>query len=162
MTTPDRSLPRRRSAFTLLEILIVVVILAILAVLVIAHFAGATTDAERTAFVASGRTFKEAATRYWIDNGVYLEDASSGVLPTGFGPYVLDQAWGETPIGGVWDTELNSFGLTSALGVHFNGMGETRDDAYMAQIDAVVDDGDLSSGGFRKIAGDRYYFVLED
>ena len=55
-----------------------------------------------------------------------------------------------------------NIGLTSALGVHFNGMGETRDDAYMSGIDAVVDDGNLSTGGFRKLAGDRYYFILED
>ncbi len=32
----------------------------------------------------------------------------------------------------------------------------------MAEIDAKFDDGDLSKGKFRKIASDRYYFVLED
>ena len=67
---------------------------------------------------------------------------------------------GGTPIGGVWDAENNSFGLTSSIGVHFNGMGKTRDDAYMQQIDAAMDDGDLATGGFRKIAGDRYYMVV--
>ena len=152
----------RAKGFTLVEILIVVVILGILAAIVIPRFTDAAGDTERAAFAASGRSFKESALRYWLDNGVYLEDSSSGVLPTGFEPYVTEHSWGETPIGGVWDSELNSFGLTSALGVHFNGQGITRDDAYMVEIDAVVDDGDLFTGGFRKIAGDRYYFVLAD
>ena len=93
-----RPTPRPRAGFTLIEILIVVVILGIITSIVIAHFAGATVDAERAAFISSGRTFKDAATRYWLDNGVYLEDASSGVLPTGFDPYVLEQAWGETMV----------------------------------------------------------------
>jgi prepilin-type N-terminal cleavage/methylation domain-containing protein len=160
--TASRRTPELRRGFTLIEVLIVVVILGILATIVLATFRGTTEDAEQTAFTASGRIFSDAALRYWIDNREYLEDASSGVLPAGFEPYVLESAWGETPIGGVWDTELNSFGIVSALGVHFDGTGETRGDAYMLEIDAVVDDGDLTTGGFRRLAGDRYYFVLAD
>jgi hypothetical protein len=30
----------------------------------------------------------------------------------------------------------------------------------MQQIDAAMDDGDLATGAFRKIAGDRYYMVV--
>ncbi len=30
----------------------------------------------------------------------------------------------------------------------------------MQQIDAAMDDGDLATGGFRKIADDRYYMVV--
>jgi prepilin-type N-terminal cleavage/methylation domain-containing protein len=150
-----------RNGFTLIEILIVVVILGLLAATVIAQFLGATEDAERTAFIANGNIFREQAKHYQLDNGVFLDDASSGELPQGFGYYVQQDKWeGGTPIGGVWDSELNSFGLTSSLGVHFNGVGETRDDAYMQQIDAAMDDGDLATGSFRKIAGDRYYMVV--
>ena len=77
------------------------------------------------------------------------------------GYYVQQNKWeGGTPVGGVWDAELNSFGLTSSIGVHFNGTGRTRDDTYMRQIDAAMDDGDLATGSFRKIAGDRYYMVV--
>ena len=40
-------------------------------------------------------------------------------------------------------------------------MGESnRDDAYMTQVDSLFDDGNLSTGGFRKIAADRYYFSV--
>jgi hypothetical protein len=66
-----------------------------------------------------------------------------------------------TPLGGVWDVEQGSFGVTSALGVDFvNGGGEDRDDAYMLEIDRTCDDGDLATGQFRKIADGRYYYIL--
>jgi type II secretory pathway pseudopilin PulG len=140
-----------------------VIILGILASVVLAFVGESREDAARTAFASSGKVLVEAASRYRFDTGAYLEDSSSGALPSGFGAYVLASQWtSPTPIGGVWDAELNSFGITSGLGVHFNGTGTTRDDAYMAQIDAMLDDGDLGAGGFRKISGDRYYFVIAD
>jgi hypothetical protein len=67
-----------------------------------------------------------------------------------------------TPIGGVWDTEFNDNGVTSALRIHFNGEGETRDDAYMQQVDAIVDDGNLATGGFQRLAAGRYYAIIAD
>jgi hypothetical protein len=32
----------------------------------------------------------------------------------------------------------------------------------MTTLDAMVDDGELATGGFRKLADTRYYFVLAD
>jgi prepilin-type N-terminal cleavage/methylation domain-containing protein len=152
--------PTACTAFTLIEVLIVVVLLGVLAAIVIANVSTTSDDAQRTAFVRSGRIFANAATRYWIENGDYLEGAASGVLPAGFEPYVMETAWGETPIGGVWDTERDSFGVRAAIGVHFDGTGVTRDDAYMTTLDDMVDDGDLATGGFRKLDTDRYYFII--
>ncbi len=152
-----------RQGFTLIEILIVVVIVGILASIVIAQFRDASDDSMRATFLINGKTFVEAAMRFQLDTGQFLEDSSSGALPAGFEQYVQPEKWvGGTPIGGVWDAELNSFGITSALGVHFNGAGVTRDDVYMSQIDAAIDDGDLATGGFRRIAGDRYSFIIVD
>jgi prepilin-type N-terminal cleavage/methylation domain-containing protein len=159
---PCRRWPSRTTAFTLIEILIVVVILGILAMVVISLFRTTTDDAMRTAFVTSARSYCEAAVRYRLDTHEYLENAASGVMPAGFATYIRTADWGHTPLGGVWDTELNTFGVTSALGVHFNGTGQTRDDVYMQEVDARFDDGDLTTGGFRKLDADRYYFVLAD
>jgi prepilin-type N-terminal cleavage/methylation domain-containing protein len=148
--------------FTLIEILIVLAILGILAGIVISQFTGVTEDAERQAFITSGRTFAEAAERFNLDYGVYPEDSASGALPTGFGDYITYNQWeGGTPIGGVWDSDQD-FGIGSAIGVHFDGTGITRDDTYMQEIDAAVDNGDLDTGYFRKLADERYYFVLLD
>ncbi len=152
-----------RQGFTLIEILIVLVIVGILASIVIAQFRDASDDAVRSAFLINGKTFVESAMRFQLDTGQFLEDSGSGFLPAGFEQYIQPEKWiGGTPIGGVWDAEPNSFGITSALGVHFNGTGATREDAYMAQLDAAVDDGDLATGSFRQIAGDRYYFIIVD
>jgi len=32
----------------------------------------------------------------------------------------------------------------------------------MQQIDEITDDGDLATGAFRKIADDRYYFIVAE
>jgi prepilin-type N-terminal cleavage/methylation domain-containing protein len=153
----------RRTGFTLIEILIVVIVLGILAAIVIPQFVSATDDAARASFIANIRIFGEAAKRYMLDTGEYLEDSASGTLPAGWEPYIQELRWTEvTPIGGRWDFELDSFGIKSAYGVHFNGEGDTRDDAYMQEIDALIDNGDLTTGPFRKLAGDRYYWVLEE
>ena len=55
---------------------------------------------------------------------------------------------------------MNSFGVTSAIGVHFDGTGETRAVGYMAALDLEYDDGDLATGGFRQLAADRYYWII--
>ena len=62
----------------------------------------------------------------------------------------------------MWDFEQDSYGIKSAFGVHFWGGNGNQDDEYMRKIDEVFDNGDLATGQFRKIAADRYYFVLAD
>ena len=157
---PRRSVP----AFTLVEVLIVVVILGVLAAIVIPQFADATAQSNRSVFVTNLKAYVKAAQLYRFDTGQYLEDASSGVVPTGFDAYIDAGSWqSETPIGGVWDTEFEGIGdVTSALGVHFDGTGISRDDMYMAQIDELLDDGDLTTGTFRRLAAGRYYFVIAE
>jgi hypothetical protein len=48
------------------------------------------------------------------------------------------------------------------LGVHFWGGGVVHPgDAYMQEVDALCDDGELTTGSFRKIANDRYYLIIQ-
>jgi len=155
---------KRATGFTLIELLIVVVILGILASVVIGQVNGISDNAQRAAFISSGQIFQEAAYRYYLDNGSYPENRGSGKLPDGFGYYITSQQWKKgTPIGGLWDMSFDQYGLTSSLGVHFkNGTGPRKDDAYMQQIDAMIDDGDLTTGMFQKVGGKRYYFVVAE
>ncbi|MEM7228114.1 MAG: prepilin-type N-terminal cleavage/methylation domain-containing protein [Planctomycetota bacterium] len=150
-------------AFTLMEILIVVVILGVLSAITVPAISGTTDDARKTSFVSSLKTYVKAVQRYRIDNGAYPADGSSGVIPAGLDVYVDENNFNSvTPIGGVWDTELGSYGVTAAIGVHFDGSGDTQNDAYMATIDAMLDDGDLAAGAFQRIDGGRYYYILAD
>jgi prepilin-type N-terminal cleavage/methylation domain-containing protein len=147
-----------RSAFTLVEILIVVVIIGILAAIVVPQFVGATDEARRGSFIASLKTYADACEYFVAREGHYPPDGSSGALPTGFDEYVdEDEYESPTPIGGVWDTEFNDSGVTSAIGVHFNG--DPVPD-YMLQIDETLDDGDLDSGIFQQLAADRFYYIV--
>lgn len=150
----------RENGFTLIELLLVVVILGVLAAVVFPLFGDIHKNVEQTAFISDLRVFVDAANIYYTKENAYLEDASSGVVPTGFAPYIDTDVWERpTPIGGVWDTERDSYGVTSAMGVHFNGV-TPPDDTYMLQLDDVYDDNDLTTGRFRKLATDRFYHIV--
>jgi general secretion pathway protein G len=159
---PGRRVKQR--AFTLVEILIVVAILGILAALVVPGYVGAMDETARGAFIADLKIFGDAAALYYARTGEYLEDADSGVIPSGFDSYIDEARWTTgTPIGGVWDTEQYDLGgVASAIGVDFDGTGNTRDDAYMLQIDQTFDDGDLADGLFRKLGDGLYYFIVDE
>ncbi len=149
--------------FTLVEILIVVIILGILAALVIPSMAASTDEAQQQVFIDSLKSYAQATWVYMNQTGEYLEDSSSGDCPAGWETYVHEGRWtAGTPIGGVWDFELDSHGIKSAFGVHFDNAASRKDDTFMLQIDSKFDNGDLSTGIFRKIAADRYYYILED
>jgi prepilin-type N-terminal cleavage/methylation domain-containing protein len=151
---------RTHTGFTLVEILIVVAILGILAAIVVPQFSTTTLQSMNTCFATSLRAFVEAAKMLHVRTGDYPEDASSGICPAGLDNYIPAARWeGGTPLGGVWDSELNSFGYTSSIGVHFMN-GAAKDDAYMTQVDLLLDDGNLNTGCFRKIAGNRYYYIV--
>ncbi len=138
----------------------VVVILGIMAAIVVPQFAGTAQDAQIGAFISSVKTYADAAEYYAAREGSYPVDGSSGVVPAGFEAYIDEDEWTQgTPMGGVWDTEFNDSGVTAAVGVHFNG-GTNPGDSVMILVDERFDNGDLATGSFRKLANDRYYYVL--
>jgi len=71
--------PTRRSAFTLIELLLVLVILGILAAIVVPKFAGRTEDARKTAATTQISSFGTALDAFEVDNGYYPK-GKSGLL----------------------------------------------------------------------------------
>ncbi len=146
-----------------MEVLIVVVIIGVLAAIVIPQFANATESARKSAFVADVNTFAERAFLFMAETNELLPDSSSGQCPAGFENYIDPDKWeAGTPIGGVWDAERDGFadsGMLAGFGVHFNN-GDDPGDDYMRHIDEMLDDGDLDTGGFRKVDTNRFYFLL--
>ena len=160
---PARRLAPRERGFTLIEVLIVLIVLGLLAGIVMANVGTASEDSRRGAFITSLKTFVRLESGYRAETGNYLEDASSGVCPAGFERFIRREDWERiTPIGGVWDSQRDEDGITSAIGVHFSGPGATRDDAYMLKLDLQFDDGNLATGGFRKLESDRYYWCIAE
>ncbi len=149
----------RRYGFTLVEIMIVVVILGLLASLALPAYQKVRRKAQNATFIGEMRTFAGAAETYMLETGSYLEDSGSGAVPSGFGDYISVGKWTNgTPLGGVWDMELDSFGIKAGFGVH----GPIAPKEQLEEVDEDFDDGDLSTGKFRQIAADRYYYILED
>ncbi|MEL6797073.1 MAG: type II secretion system protein [Planctomycetota bacterium] len=161
MPRTARSIPARPRAFTLVEMLIVVVILGIVAAVVVPSFANAVEPSKHASFATSARAFSQAIQLYRAENGVWPEDGTSGQAPAGTEDLLdLDAFESPTPVGGVWDGESDGAGLAYGIGVHFDGTGVTRDDTYMIDIDIMMDDGDLSTGGFMSFPDNRYYLVI--
>ncbi|MEM8834326.1 MAG: type II secretion system protein [Planctomycetota bacterium] len=151
-------------AFTLVEILIVVVILGVLAAIVIPQFTTVNDEARQATFASNLRIIEDGCALFLVSNGVWPEDGGSGTIPDGLDEYIpVNDFENGTPIGGVWDCENDDAGdVVFAVGVHFDGTGETRDDDYMNAIDAMLNDGDVETGAFRRIADARYYTVMEE
>ncbi len=155
---------KRNSGFTLAELAIVVLILGILAAVGVPKIINKSAEAEAVAFARELMVFVDASDVFYAYNGEWPIDSSSGQLGNGnpFGEYLSGRQWVRpTPLGGVWDFENNDSGVTAAVGVHFyNTPNPTV--AFMTEIDAVFDDGNVTTGAFRRLATDRYYYILEE
>ncbi len=145
--------------FTLIELLLVVGILGLLAAIVVPMYPRLTGDVYRTAFVRDLRTYILAADLYRIRKGQYPESSEPGQAPAGWEKYTELHKWTtNTPIGGQWYIVRDSDGVQMAIGVCFSG--DARSDDYMQKIDVVLDDGDLSTGSFRKVDSNRYFYII--
>ncbi len=150
---------RRTSAFTLVEIMIVVAIIALLAAMALPSFLRARERAKDAKFMNALRIATDAFQMYAMENNTYPADANRAVVPAGmalyFGP-TLD--WTKpTPIGGDWDWDYHVFGFTAGVSVIASPVDATQ----LTEVDAKIDDGDLSSGAFKSTAGDRYTSIIE-
>lgn len=157
--------PVFRRGFSLVEMLMVLTILSIMAALAIPEIGSSLDESQQVAFVQDLRILANAAIQHRIRTGEPLEDASSGAAPEGIEALVQPEQWeAGTPIGGQWDAERDSYGIRSAVGVHFYQMKGRRVPAleFMQRVDALIDDGDITSGHFRRLAANRFYLVLEE
>ena len=150
---------RRNSAFTLVEIMIVVSVIALLAMIALPSFLRARRRSQNAAFVNDLRIVTSAFSLYAAEHTDYPPNATPGVLPPEmdgyFGPTFNFSA--ATPIGGSWDWVNRRVGTLVGVAV----MNPTADTEQLEEIDALIDDGDLSQGAFARAAGGRYVLSLE-
>lgn len=147
---------RLRDAFTLVEIMIVVAIIGVLAAMAIPSFMKAREESQAKRFVNDMRIACDAFMQYSINTGGYPPDRTPAVIPPGMADYLTGMSWTRrTTIGGTWDWDYLQFGCTAGVSVY----RPERTDSQMAAIDAMLDDGNLATGAFRKRTSGFIYMI---
>jgi len=156
----------KRSAFTLVELMIIVAILSDVLIVAMPAFLRARNLAQNTKFITDLRTGTAGFEMYAAENNRYPNQAAPGAIPSGMNPYLNGMAWSSTtPIGGLWDWEPGAGSPllpVAQLGVSFvAGTPGNPDDVRMTDIDTRMDNGALSTGGFRKQSDSTYMHIIE-
>lgn len=149
--------PRRRNAgFSIIEIMIVVVIISVIAMLALPAFTRIRRATQSARFISDLRVFTQAFEGYATLNGALPPNSASGIVPVGMGGDLKVNVWTEVnSIGGRWNWDNNG---TGQAGVATSGV--TAPLSQMIQIDAKIDDGDLSNGLFQQVNPTKYIYYI--
>jgi type IV pilus assembly protein PilA len=140
----------------LVEIMIVVTIIGLLAALALPAFTRVRQAARQTAFINDLRTGRTAFETFALEQGAWPPDGIAGI-PAIMNDVLLPERWSlPTPIGGFWDWDFNQFGFVAGLSVR----NPTVSNSEMQQIDAKIDDGNLTTGVFQQ-RSNGFIYVLE-
>ena len=151
---------KKKSGFSLLEIMIVCAIILDIALIALPSFVRSRKFAQNTRFMTDLRTCVDGFEMYAAEHSSYPPNAGPGVIPAGMPQYLAGLDWtSPTSIGGTWNWDNNRNGSVAAVGLLYaNGSG---DDVRMADIDERLDNGILTTGGFRKKTANIFAQILE-
>ena len=143
--------------FTLVEIMIAVAIIGLLAAIAIPNFQRARVRSQYSKIGNDFRVFGQAFQQYAMETGDYPPD-SHITLPPGMDQYIKSGQWLDArPLGGTYNWEgPNSYPYA---GISIYQPNAT--DAQFAELDAMIDDGDTSTGEFRQTPNGRYTYIVE-
>ena len=160
-TTPHRFRHDVTRGFTLVEIMIVVVIIGLLAALAIPAFQRVQRASQNARAINDWRVFAQAFEIYNTQNGVLPNNVGPGVVPTTpvsmNGDFKVATWQAVTVLGGRWNWD-NNLSTGGVAGVSISGY--TADDVQMSEIDAKIDDGDLTTGNFMQVSPTRITYII--
>ncbi len=139
--------------------MIVVLIIGLLATLSFPAFQRSRIAAQSNRFVSDLRTFSHAFENFSLQTGNWPAAAASGVVPTDMEEDIKVTVWRvpQNSVGGQWAWDRSAYGMAAGISV----TGVTVPDQQMERIDARIDDGDLTTGLFRKV-GARFIYILQE
>lgn len=138
--------------------MIVAVIIGLLAALAIPAITKVQRRSQNSRFVNDLRVFSQAFETYATENGGWPANVGPGVVPASMSGTFKTDVWVATTIvGGRWNWDRNINGINAAISIS----SATASAAQMTEIDALIDDGDLSTGHFQFISN-RYMYILEN
>ena len=142
--------PRPSPAFTLVELIAIIVVLAVLAGVAIPTFLDLSARAKVSRTAASWKVLSRAVNQYMIDNAdAAAPNVNDALMPPQLDPYLINSDFSRTPpVGGMWDyDEWSAFGGAGVgLRVSVSITQSPEPQSIFQRIDAIVDDGNLSTG----------------
>ena len=136
--------------------MIVVVIIGLLAALAIPAFARVQKASRVSRFLNDLRVASGAIEQYTLEKGAWPPDGNAS-FGTQLADYLPPGRWnGATIFGGYWDWDYNNFGFTAGLSLE----NYTAQESELEEVDRRIDDGDLSTGKFRRTGGNRVSWIL--
>jgi type IV pilus assembly protein PilA len=139
--------------------MIVVVIIGLLAALAIPAFQRVQRASQNSRVANDFRVFSEAFEQYATQYGAWPLDRPAGMTPSGMTGALVKGQWKSVPtIGGLWkwDNTLSSGGYAGISIVNF-----TASDAQLTEIDAKIDDGNLTTGNLQKTTPTTFTLILQ-
>ncbi len=137
--------------------MVVVVIIGLLAAMALPAFQRVKQSAVSKRYLNDARQVRDGAERYALENGSFPPNGIGG-LHASLRGYIPDSIFNATttPLGGVWDWDFQQDGFTASISVY----QYTVSDAQLRDIDRTIDDGDLTTGLFRKM-GSKAIFIIQ-
>ncbi len=142
--------------FSLIEIFIAITIIGFLITMAVPAVRKVIRASQNNVVINDLRVFSSAFQQYAGEYGTYPDDQSSGEsYPSGMEGYLRETTWMRvTPIGGNYDWDKNALhqGTKYEAIITINDAQENDiivSLEQLAEIDDLIDDGDLNSGYFR-------------
>lgn len=150
--------------FTLVELLVVVAIIGIIAAIAIPNLLAAMERSRISRVAADLKTFETGFLEYALDNDEFPPDSHLDApyhLKNGYGTeeYLPIENWvAPEPFGGHYNWE-------GPDNYPYAGISLWNTNATVEQaekLDAVLDDGDLTTGAFRQTPNGRFTYIIDE
>jgi len=130
--------------------MIVVIVIGVLAALALPALQRVQERALVSRLANDFRQFEAAFQRHVLESGQWPPPADAGEIPAGMNGQLPAAFTQTSPLGGnyLWSGPSHTIVLRNS---------QARD-AIMQRVDALIDDGDLTTGNFAKTAGVGYHF----